>query len=1018
MVEKILGIDLGIASLGWSVVEHDKENTANNKIIDCGIRLFTAAQTPKEKESPNKARREARGIRRLISRKRVRLGRIKQLLMANNLLSENDTDIETGIFNAPKTANPKASKKDVWELRHDALYRVLAPLEFARVLIHIAKRRGYKFIGDEADTDDESGKVKKAGAALKALFESKGHKTVGEWLWSERGHNTKKRNKSGDYEISIHRDFLTAEIDTIFETQKTLGSTIATEALKIAYKEIAFFVLPMQSIEHMVGNCTYMPEEKRAPKASPTAEKFVAIGKLYGTVVVDNAGKEYKISELKSIDELMTFATSKGDLKYADLRKFLALNENQIFKGLTYESKPKKAKKGEESTAQEWEFDKTKAEKKGWINLKGHAEFRKALGNEDFELFMADIDLADLVARDLTYYKDEKQKIEALQKLKLESKLVDKLCKLSFKDFVMLSTKAINAILPLMMCGQRYDEAILSLGKPAFEKSTYLPPLKNTDISILNPTVIRAFSEFRKVANALVRKYGSFDKVHFELARDVNTKADIEGMKKGQAKNEKARVEASAWIAEKFNGVSINHKNILKKRLYEQQDGRSAYSGEVMVLERLFEEGYCEVDHILPRSRSGDDSMANKVLVFSKENQDKSNLTPFEWFGSDETRWSRFEQRINTPLNVSKLGKGKMSRLLKKNFDESSQKEFLSRNLNDTRYMAKAIKTYCENYWRLAHEDDKLRIQVRSGKLTSELRGRWIEGFIKDRNVHTHHALDAIVIAFSTPSMVKKLSDYYHTKETGWTKERLEFKPPMENFRDEVAKKLEIEKTEIFTTKDGRDVELKRLLVSRPPRASVTGAAHKETIQSPQSHKGKGVSINHGRGMCDNGDMPRVDVFTKDGKYYLVPIYVADFAKEVLPIKTTDGAELLEDASFVFSVFKDEIIGIRTKATPSKPAKEVKGFFMQLIGPSILLNSISNGETEFFINTKINEKYTCQLNVLNALRVTKYTIDPLGYYHEVTSERRLGTITQEASKNGVNQRRKKKQIEKKQKALK
>jgi CRISPR-associated endonuclease Csn1 len=80
IVEKILGIDLGIASLGWSVVEHDRENIANNKIIDCGIRLFTAVQTPKEKESPNKARREARGIRRLISRKRVRLGRIKGVM--------------------------------------------------------------------------------------------------------------------------------------------------------------------------------------------------------------------------------------------------------------------------------------------------------------------------------------------------------------------------------------------------------------------------------------------------------------------------------------------------------------------------------------------------------------------------------------------------------------------------------------------------------------------------------------------------------------------------------------------------------------------------------------------------------------------------------------------------------------------------------------------------------------------------------------------------------------------------
>ncbi len=927
--------------------------------------------------------------------------------MANSLLSESDIDEKYGVFNAPKSANHKASKQDVWELRHDALHRVLTPLEFARVLIHIAKRRGYKFIGDEADTDDESGEVKKAGAALKALFESKEYKTVGEWLWREKGHNTKKRNKSGDYEISIHRDFLTAEIDTIFETQKTLGSTVATDELKISYKDIAFFVLPMQSIAHMVGNCTYIPEEKRAPKASPTAERFVAIGKLYSTVVVDNAGKEYKISELKSINELMKFATSKGDLKYSDLRKFLGLNENQIFKGLTYESKPKKQKKGEESAVQEWEFDKTKTEKKTWINIKGHVEFRKALGDEDFEFFMADIDLADMVARDLTYLKDEKQKRDALVRLKIESRHIDKLCKLSFKDFVMLSTKAINAILPLMMSGQRYDEAILSLGKPSFEKSIYLPPLKSTDISILNPTVIRAFGEFRKVANALVKKYGSFDKVHFELAREVNTKADIEAMEKGRRKNEKARAEAKEWISEKFSQTSINGKNILKKRLYEQQDGRSIYSGDTIVLERLFEDGYCEVDHILPRSRSGDDSIANKVLVLSKENQDKSNLTPFEWFGGGDERWSRFEQRINTPLNISKLGKGKISRLLKKNFDENSQNEFLSRNLNDTRYMAKAIKTYCENYWKLAHDDDKQRIQVRSGKLTSELRGRWVEGFIKNRNVHTHHALDAITIAFATQSMVKKLSDYYHAKETSWAKAKPQFAPPMENFRDEVAKMLEIEKTEIFTAKDGKEIELKRLLISRPPRAGVTGAAHKETIKSPKNHN-KGVIVGNGKGVCDNGDMPRVDVFSKDSKYYLVPIYVADFAKDELPNraivqgKGKEWIEMDESYNFLFSLHKEDLVQIQLKKE-----ERFVGYF----------KGADSATAQAQIQS-IDTDLVKRAGSKTAEYIKKYTIDPLGYYYEVKSERRLGTIPQEALRNGVNERRVKKRMDKKQKDTK
>ena len=237
------------------------------------------------------------------------------------------------------------------------------------------------------------------------------------------------------------------------------------------------------------------------------------------------------------------------------------------------------------------------------------------------------------------------KKRDALTKLSLDPKSVDALCKIGFTDFVQLSLKAIKIINQVMTDGyQRYDEAVrYAIERGLFppkkeQKSIYLPPLKETDIDILNPTVIRAFAQFRKVANALVKKYGPFDKVHFELAREVNTKADIKGMIEGQRKNEKEREAAKVWISENFgSSVPLNRKNILKKRLYEQQDGRCVYTGDVIHLERLFDEGYCEIDHILPRSRSADDSFANKVLVMSKANQDKTNRTPYEWFGHDES---------------------------------------------------------------------------------------------------------------------------------------------------------------------------------------------------------------------------------------------------------------------------------------------------------------------------------------------------------------------------------------------
>jgi CRISPR-associated endonuclease Csn1 len=266
---------------------------------------------------------------------------IKKLCIANGLLNEHDLNLEDGIFNSD------ANRTDVWNLRHDALIRLLNSNELARILIHISKHRGFKFIGDEEDSKDEkakdeNGKVKTAGKNLREQFTQDGCETVGEWLWKQRGLQGKKRNKSGDYEISIPRDFLEQEIKVIFEKQQSLGNSFATNELKEEWLNIALYVRPMQSIEKMVGTCTYFPNEKRAPKSAPTTERSVAVQKFFSTVVTDNDENERKIIELKSVNELLDFATSKEKLEYKHLRKFLGLNEHQIFKGLTYKGKPKK----------------------------------------------------------------------------------------------------------------------------------------------------------------------------------------------------------------------------------------------------------------------------------------------------------------------------------------------------------------------------------------------------------------------------------------------------------------------------------------------------------------------------------------------------------------------------------------------------------------------------------------------------------------------------------------------------
>ncbi len=64
----ILGLDLGIASVGWAVVEIDK-NENPLRLVDVGVRTFERAEEPKTGDSLAAERRLARSTRRLIRRR-------------------------------------------------------------------------------------------------------------------------------------------------------------------------------------------------------------------------------------------------------------------------------------------------------------------------------------------------------------------------------------------------------------------------------------------------------------------------------------------------------------------------------------------------------------------------------------------------------------------------------------------------------------------------------------------------------------------------------------------------------------------------------------------------------------------------------------------------------------------------------------------------------------------------------------------------------------------------------------
>ena len=184
--------------------------------------------------------------------------------------------------------------------------------------------------------------------------------------------------------------------------------------------------------------------------------------------------------------------------------------------------------------------------------------------------------------------------------------------------------------------------------------------------------------------NAIIDKYGSPKAIYIETAKDLSKSYDDrKRIEFKQKENYENNEKIKEYIRETFN-FEPKPFDIVKMKLWREQGGKCAYSLKSIPAERLFEENFVQVDHIVPFSRCFDDSYNNKVLVFSSENQNKKERTPYEYFGEDTERWNSFEAFVNLTY---KFNHKKKENLLIKKFNDEKSKEWISRNINDKRYI-------------------------------------------------------------------------------------------------------------------------------------------------------------------------------------------------------------------------------------------------------------------------------------------------------------------------------------------
>ncbi|MBQ9706782.1 MAG: type II CRISPR RNA-guided endonuclease Cas9 [Clostridia bacterium] len=1029
-----LGLDIGIASVGWSVVQCDDFGEPQ-RIVDLGVRTFDAAEVPKTKASPAEERRLKRSARRRNRRRAHRLERVRQLCSIQ--------------FGKDIVENCHLSKDDLFELRYLGLDSKLQPSQITRLLIYFAKHRGATYLAKCKKDKDEK---------IRTLPSN--YRTWGEMIFldtSENGcfveQNGKRvynvRNHEENNNFRFSRDDIVSEVTLILNKQKEhdlVDDAFIQKYLAILTSQRSFDEGPSapsryhkEGFADLVGYCTYYSKSSknpqlRAAKATYTQEYATALQKINNITIISN-GEERKLTEEERAI-LYGQMFSLSEFKYHNARKALALPSESIF-NITYSSK----KEGEELAETE--------KKKVLFSMKNTIAIQKCLSEEH----KCNFDLLDEIATILTHYKSDNLRKQQLSNLVTEEE-IDKLLNLDPNGHGHLSVMALKQIIPYLEQGFVYSDACQKAGLSTLATSgEKMLQLKGAGIveminDINSPVVRRSVSQTIKVINAIVGKYGSPSIVNVELARDMSrTREERKWMDKQNQEFDKNRKDKLARLQNELQLQNPKWQDVVKFELYEQQQGKCAYSQQPLDLSRLFEVGYVEVDHIIPYSRCFDDSQSNKVLVLSKQNQDKRNRTPYEYLGQDPERWDRFVAYVNATYSSPALRKKKQN-LLKKSVSAETEKEWMARNLNDTRYISRFIYNLIKDNLVLQPVAGKVRqVYAVNGRITDYCRKNW--GLTKVRSEgNKHHALDATVIATLSQGTIEGISRWNQHKEryalwyngkraytdpqTGelLTNDQYDSKfrfipQPYDGFRDELILRLSDNPAEMIQQDSFYSAVLRKLnyttqdidpiFVSRMPNRKATGAIHKETKYSTRmtgsSQKyakktplvelkvgkdgnilgypqklikddpllynallerlkqfnnvaklafkepffkpkadgtpgnrvykvyieetiGSGVSFDNIKGFSQNASIVRVDVFTKKGKYYCVPVYTKHIYAKVLPNKaitagkTIDQWDEMDDSyTFLFSLYSNDLICVEKKLKESNTYKTVKEFY-------------------------------------------------------------------------------------------
>ena len=759
-MKRVLGLDLGTNSLGWAILDVPDDDTETGAVIGMGSRVFPEGAEESGSKAATKCaeRRQKRSMRRQIARRSQRRVVLRQQFTDLGLLPSDPDAFARLMDQDPNALLERSLKGEQMTLG-----------EIGRVIYWFSSRRGFLSLraGGSSVIDDDDEGFKPIRYRIRQFDSTTGAEVIRgqenvlvDFLKSQEKHYP---NLIDDNFIFGRRGRLTYPVKPISK-EDFLSGVDASLLQEFGVHGLVFFQRKVYWDRKTIGDCSLDKSSgKRAARAERLSQRFV----IWQTLAHIKVGKDRRGLTRPERDQLFALLNSQKSLAFSKVRKKLKLDPDTP---INFESDEKKGLEGNQtdttmSTCLGATWDSFAEDEKNQIVF-------VLLGNNT-----------------------EDQMRQALKRqFGLSIEQIDKVLKATFPSGRMgFSRKTLARILEFLPDADSLHDAI--------DKADFSETEAEFDLSVVtNPFVKASLIQVQKVLKSLIRNFErsdgtAFDVVRIELTRDVsNSVRKRKEIEKKQAVNRKMREVAKDQVKEWSPGAENSRDSIRRYQLWNDQGQRCLYTGKTISAADVLSNKY-QLDHILPRSLTMNNSLGNLVLVAASENQDKGDRTIYEWGGEEKVN------DIAARARSMKLKGAKIRNIEKEHVDGDAIPSSL---LVQTGYINRLARDYIKSEFGIEPE-------VSRGRLTAHMLYRC--GLKKDSDDHRRHAQDAAMVALTNARMAQKLAKRYKKHVATGEKYDDDFGgfEPWKGFRTEITQKYE------------------GIIVSHRAARKVSGQLHEET---------------------------------------------------------------------------------------------------------------------------------------------------------------------------------------------